>query len=151
MAEKKPTSAEEIGVVDHEYTGIAVQIWPRSALGDGAMVVQIDTSAAASGRLRVNLNDAPIWDGDAEREDWPGGDFAIDWPGVHVSEEVARTVLDFFDGRGAGRFASLLIQTILAADDEHTEALGLGLREWVRAVHLWKSDKSVLLELAGRS
>lgn len=46
--------------------GINAKVW-RSDLDD-VPVVQIDTEGSM-GRLRVNLNDAPIWDGDPEKGD----------------------------------------------------------------------------------
>lgn len=39
---------------------------------DGVPVVQIDTDATVhTGRVRINLNDAPVWDGDPEGEPSP--------------------------------------------------------------------------------
>lgn len=37
---------------------------------DGVTVVQIDTEVP--GRVRINLNDADVWDGDPERDEQPG-------------------------------------------------------------------------------
>ena len=37
---------------------------------DGTLVVQVDTDAAV-GRIRVNLNDGPVWDGDPEADEGP--------------------------------------------------------------------------------
>lgn len=137
-------------IVETSLDGIEVQIWQRSAF-DGVRVVQIDT-LTAGGRLRVNLNDAPIWDGDPEADQMPGSNYRNVWEDQHVSEEVASTVLDFFDGgRDPGHFAGLLIRTILAADPENAEAIGFGMPEWVRAVGLWKAGRrDVLLAAAGR-
>lgn len=39
-----------------------------------AIVVQIDTGEA-TGRIRVNLNDAPIWDGNPDTDSVPGAFF----------------------------------------------------------------------------
>jgi hypothetical protein len=122
----------------------------RSRL-DTALVIQIDT-AAYDGRIRVNLNDGPIYDGDPDAHEPPGPYLDIDWMAVHVSEEVAAAVLDFFDGRGSrlGHFESKLIEAILSADDDNTARLGSGFRDWVRAVGLWRSDKDELRALAGQ-
>lgn len=128
---------------------VTVHVWP-SALGDHAIVVQIDTGAK-TGQIRVNVNDSPVFDGDPESDDFPGGAFEIDWEGVHVSEDVAAEVWDFFESPARnGHFTSLLIQAILSADDENAERLGLGHREYVRAVGLWRSNKAELRRLAGR-
>lgn len=136
-------------VYSMEANEIEVQIWEWSAL-DGVRVVQIDTKTAG-GRLRVNLNDAPIWDGDPESDHVPGSYYRNVWEEQHVSEEIASTVLDFFEGgRDPGHFASLLIRTILAADPENAEAIGVGMPEWCRAVGLWRSDKEALRAAAGR-
>jgi hypothetical protein len=48
---------------------------------DGATVVQVDTLPDA-GRIRVNLNDASIWDGDPERDAPPGAHLARKGPGM---------------------------------------------------------------------
>lgn len=130
-----------------------IGIWEgrgNALFGEGrdAIVVQIDTGDA-TGRLRVNVNDGAIYDGNPETDEIPGDQFQIRWEDVHVPETVARTVLDFFEGPGAGHFYGQLIQLILAADNPNAEALGLGFREWVRAVGLWKSDKQMLRKAAG--
>lgn len=131
--------------------GITVQVWEASAM-DSVRVVQIDTEEGG-GRIRVNLNDAPIWDGNPETDPVPGVNFAVDWPGVEVGEVIASTVLDFFEGgHDPGHFASLLIRTILAADPENAENIGIGMPEWCRAVGLWKAgERDQLLVAAGRA
>lgn len=43
---------------------------------DGVNVVQIDTTAGA-GRVRVNLNDAPVWDGNPATDEHPGAFFDV--------------------------------------------------------------------------
>jgi len=55
---------------------LTVGIWPAhpDLAEDGvpeAIVVQIDTGEK-TGRLRVNINDGPIWDGDPEQDGQPG-------------------------------------------------------------------------------
>jgi hypothetical protein len=55
--------------------GIEVQLW--NAEHDGVRVVQIDTPG--EGRLRINLNDAPIWDGDPATDERPGAHFHDVW------------------------------------------------------------------------
>lgn len=117
---------------------------------DPALVVELDTSGWG-GRIRVILNDGPVYDGDPETEEPPGSGWDLDWTLVHVPETVALEVLAYFESpHGTGHFNSLLIRTILSADDANTLRLGYGFREWVRAVHLWKSDKDELRRLAGR-
>lgn len=54
-------------ILDNDFTvtfdrHITVQAWVGI---DGALVVQVDT-AADSGRLRINVNDAPVFDQDTE-------------------------------------------------------------------------------------
>lgn len=58
---------------------IEVGIWPAhpSMSEDGgphAIVVQIDTGSA-TGRIRINLNDAAVWDGDPDLDSHPGAYF----------------------------------------------------------------------------
>lgn len=45
---------------------VDVDVWPAEA--DDAIVVQIDTGEK-TGRIRVNLNDSPIYDGRTERDE----------------------------------------------------------------------------------
>lgn len=47
---------------------VQVGVWTSDL--DGVTVVQIDTGA--SGRLRINLNDADVWDGDPDADEQPG-------------------------------------------------------------------------------
>lgn len=52
---------------------VTVGIWPadpNAGEPDDAIVVQIDTFDN-TGRLRVNVNDGTIWDGDPEKVDSP--------------------------------------------------------------------------------
>lgn len=43
---------------------------------DGVNVVQIDTSAGdPPNRIRINLNEAPVWDGDPDADEHPGAHF----------------------------------------------------------------------------
>ena len=60
----------------YDDRGLTVDIWPAhpDLAEDGvpeAIVVQIDTGEK-TGRLRVNINDGPIWDGDPEQDEQPG-------------------------------------------------------------------------------
>jgi hypothetical protein len=61
--------------------GITVITWDSDAgdgLHDGALVVQVDTDAAANDRrVRINLNDAPVWDGIAATDERPGRFFDV--------------------------------------------------------------------------
>lgn len=41
---------------------------------DGTLVVQVDTEQAGR-RIRINLNDAPVWDGNPETDERPGSYF----------------------------------------------------------------------------
>jgi hypothetical protein len=50
-------------VTTEQLENLEVLTWVSD--DDGALVVQIDTSANA-GRVRVNINDGAIWDGDPE-------------------------------------------------------------------------------------
>lgn len=56
------------------YDRVEVGVWPAAVPEDGehedTIVVQIDTSVD-TGRLRVNVNDGTIWDGDPEKVDSP--------------------------------------------------------------------------------
>lgn len=135
-----------------DETGVEIDVSTSSHRpGPRATLVQIDTSRA--GRLRVMLNDACLWDGDPERDERPGeyedrldpkyGDL------VHVSEEAARHVLDYFEGGpDVGHFLSALFTTILAADNENLRKLAEGHREYVQGVLLWKGDKEKLREFS---
>lgn len=67
----------------YDSRDLEVAIWPAhpDMAADGgpeAIVVQIDTGDA-TGRIRVNLNDAPIWDGDTLTDDTPGAYFDPKW------------------------------------------------------------------------
>lgn len=57
--------------------GIDVSVWKSDH--DGVDVVQIDTGTH-EGRLRVNLNDAPVWDGDPAIDNYPGSHFVEQSP-----------------------------------------------------------------------
>lgn len=67
-------------------TGVDEQVTCRECLGfivsayvsdmDGTTVLQVDTSDG--GRIRINLNDAPIWDGDPNTDERPGAHFKED-------------------------------------------------------------------------
>lgn len=63
----------------YDSRDLHVAVWPahpdmRVAGTPEAIVVQIDTGAA-TGRIRVNLNDAPIWDGNPDTDSVPGAFF----------------------------------------------------------------------------
>lgn len=62
----------------YEAREVVVGIWPASPeLEDNdpeAVVVQIDTGEN-TGRIRINLNDAPVWDGDPSTDEQPGSLF----------------------------------------------------------------------------
>lgn len=66
-----------------------VKIAQWNADHDGVHVVQIDTPIGG-GRIRVNLNDAPIWDGDPEEDSRPGAHFHDVWEEPDPVEEEAR-------------------------------------------------------------
>lgn len=50
--------------------GLDVSVWPAEI--DDALVVQVDTGGR-SGRLRINVNDAPVYDANPETNEgeWP--------------------------------------------------------------------------------
>lgn len=56
----------------NEERNVEVGLWPAD--DDEAIVVQVDTGEWTK-RLRVNVNDAPVWDGDPERDATPGSYF----------------------------------------------------------------------------
>lgn len=63
----------------YDSRDLHVAAWPvhpdmRVAGAPEAIVVQIDTGKA-TGRVRVNLNDAPIWDGSPDTDSSPGAFF----------------------------------------------------------------------------
>jgi len=64
-------SGTENAIEDERVT---VSVWPAHVPYDGehedTIVVQVDTSVD-TGRLRVNVNDGTIWDGDPEKVDSP--------------------------------------------------------------------------------
>lgn len=65
----------------YDSSDLNVAAWPahpdmRVAGTPEAIVVQIDTGAA-TGRIRVNLNDAPIWDGNPDTDSVPGAFFDL--------------------------------------------------------------------------
>ncbi|WP_396908880.1 hypothetical protein [Mycolicibacterium sp.] len=51
---------------------VRVQTWTSER--DGTLVVQVDTHED-TGRIRINLNDGPIWDGDPDTDNPPGAYF----------------------------------------------------------------------------
>lgn len=50
---------------------VAVNVWVGD---DGTTVVQVDT-VRETGRLRINLNDSPVWDGNPDTDEAPGANF----------------------------------------------------------------------------
>lgn len=64
----------------HDGRDVEVGVWPahpemKADGGPEAIVVQVDTGEA-TGRIRINLNDAPIWDG-ATTDKAPGAYFDL--------------------------------------------------------------------------
>jgi hypothetical protein len=51
--------------VDSDLQGVALPEISVFRGEDGALVIQVDTNGS-DGRVRINLNDAPVWDGDPE-------------------------------------------------------------------------------------
>lgn len=73
------SSTEQAERLDHDDRDVSVSVWPaveESSADDGpeAIVVQIDTGVRTR-RLRVNINDAPVWDGDPQTDEHPGAWF----------------------------------------------------------------------------
>lgn len=66
-------------------------------------VIQIDTQLVA-GRFRINLNDAPIWDGDPETDDRPGA-FLDAVPVKEVARAEIKSVSLVDDGTGLGHIS----------------------------------------------
>lgn len=63
-------------------------------------VIQID-SQLVTGRFRINLNDAPIWDGDPEADDRPGA-YLDAAPTSEITQAEIRDVKFVDDGTGRG-------------------------------------------------
>lgn len=106
-------------MVDDAVAAGDVMNAPHVALGlyvsdvDGAQVVQIDTSDA-TGRLRIYLNDATVWDDDPETGDPDGELSALRAEVVQLTAALAE--------RPAGPAAVLdLVVMDLAGDDEAPE------------------------------
>lgn len=53
----------------HHGDPVTVEVWPPAI--DEATVVQVDTSDGV-GRLRININDGAVYDGDPDSDDPPG-------------------------------------------------------------------------------
>lgn len=79
-----------------DQNGVEIQQW--TAEHDGVHVVQIDTPQH-SGRIRVNLNDAPIWDGDPSTDERPGANFHDVWDDEDADDDdvIERTHYDLLD------------------------------------------------------
>ena len=50
---------------------VAVNVWVGH---DGTTVVQVDTNSD-TGRIRINLNDGILWDGNPDTDDSPGANY----------------------------------------------------------------------------
>lgn len=92
--------AQRPATLQHDERDLEVGVWPAhpDMAADGgpdAIVVQIDTGELTK-RLRINVNDAPVWDGDPETDRQPGDHFhRNDLPGdpaaaVATNEEATR-------------------------------------------------------------
>jgi hypothetical protein len=71
--------AQQTATLQNDERDLEVGVWsahPDMAADGGpeAIVVQIDTGDA-TGRLRVNINDAAVWDGDPRTDQQPGAWF----------------------------------------------------------------------------
>ena len=67
---------------------------------DNTPVVEIDTQLI-EGRLRINLNDAPIWDGDPETDERPGANLLeTDVREIRGATIIGATVTQDSNGRG---------------------------------------------------
>lgn len=71
--------AQRSTTLQNDARDLEVGIWPAhpDMAADGgpdAIVVQIDTGGLTK-RLRVNVNDAPVWDGDPQTDQHPSGHF----------------------------------------------------------------------------
>lgn len=67
---------------------------------DGVPVAEIDTGLI-EGRLRINLNDAPIWDGDPETDERPGANLLeTDVREIRGATIIGATVTQDSNGRG---------------------------------------------------
>lgn len=67
---------------------------------DNTPVVEIDTQMI-EGRLRINLNDAPIWDGDPETDERPGANLLeTDVREIRGATIIGATVTQDSNGRG---------------------------------------------------
>ena len=67
---------------------------------DNTPVVEIDTQLI-EGRLRINLNDAPIWDGDPETDERPGANLLeTDVREIRGATTIGATVTQDSNGRG---------------------------------------------------
>jgi len=138
---------EIIASVEVESLVIRVQIWKSTM--DGVDVVQIDQEDH-NGRMRVNLNDAPIWDGDPAKDDHPGAHFQSE-RGLapydvflaskrvgDISEEVAAHVLNHFGGGGyePGSFTMSLLEAMVRADPTRFRQLSTLYPEYAAAIVL---------------
>lgn len=80
-----------------EHPGFEISTFYGS---DNVPVVQID-SEGVEGRLRINLNDAPIWDGDPETDERPGANLLeTDVREIRGATIIGATVTQDSNGRG---------------------------------------------------
>lgn len=137
---------------------VTVAVWP-SALGDDAIVVQVDTGSR-TGRLRVNVNDAPVFDKNPEAPDERpvAGIASFDVVGASrilpdVSDAVAAHVLNFFGQGGyeAGSNRTHIMHAFATADTETFRLLSTVFPDYAACfVYARTSDEgiSVLTHIA---
>lgn len=128
--------------------GLNVQVW--HAAHDGVLVVQIDEEEHQE-RIRVNLNDAPIWDGNSEVDARPGSNIGVmpfDVIGAarllpDISEEQAAHVLSFFGSGGypAGSHIQHVLNAIATADPNHFRMLSTVYPEYCAAMVLARQSE----------
>lgn len=89
-----PSERGENPIIGSDERDLEVGVWPAhpDMAADGgpdAIVVQIDTGES-TGRLRVNINDAAVWDGDPETDQRPGAWFHTEPQAGTEEHSVAR-------------------------------------------------------------
>lgn len=143
-----------------EERDVSVEVW--ESVQDDAIVVQIDTGEQSS-RVRVNLNDGVLYDGDPEVDEAPGwrkpGLEPFDVVGAlsirpDIGEEVACHVLGLF-GQGGympGSFTTHLLEALLRADMTNFRLLSVSYPEYAAAMILVKQHPEgirILRSIAG--
>lgn len=120
------TAAQHPATLVHEARGLEVGIWPAhpDMAADGgphAIVVQIDTGES-TGRLRVNINDATVWDGDPQTDRRPGGWFHTEPSAEDHKGSIALTVISIEDLQtlvdAAGKWSTELNDYIIPSAEE---------------------------------